>query len=55
MSVQGANAAVRSHSKAAPACQTSVPPGAKKPLIVLLNELWLLKSGNLVILPAGTT
>ena len=26
MSVQGANAAVRSHSKAAPACQTSVPP-----------------------------
>ena len=49
MSVQGPNAVVKSHSKAAPACQTSVPPGSKKPSIVLLNELWLLESGNLVI------
>ena len=40
MSVQGPNAVARSHSNAASACQTSVPPGAKNPSIGLLNELW---------------
>ena len=41
MSVQGTNAVARSHSNAASACQTAVPPGAKKPLGAPLNELWV--------------
>ena len=43
MSVQarGPNAVARSHSNAASACQTAVPPGAKKPLGAPLNELWV--------------
>ncbi len=41
MSVQGPNAVARSHSNAAPACQTSVPPGAKKPSVgLVLIETW---------------
>ena len=56
MNVQGPNAAPRSHSNAASACQTSVPPGAKKPSVgLLLNELWLLCPGTKAISPAGTT
>ena len=43
MSVQWPNAVARSHSNAASACQTAVPPGAKKPLGAPLNELFVSK------------